>query len=81
MTALTVLKLITVVLAVAKILVSLAERNKWMAAGAAAATLKGLQDADAAINSANQARADMHDTNTRDPASVLRDDDGFKRPD
>ena len=81
MTASTIITLISAVLAIAKILVSFAERNKWMEAGAAAATLTGLQDADAAINSANKARADMHDTNTRDPASVLRDDDGFKRPD
>ena len=81
MTASTIITLISAVLAIAKILVSFAERNKWMEAGAAAATLKGLQDADAAITSANKARADMHDTNTRDPASVLRDDDGFKRPD
>ncbi len=81
MTASTIITLISAVLAIAKLLVSFAERNKWMEAGAAAATLKGLQDADAAITSANKARADMHDTNTRDPASVLRDDDGFKRPD
>jgi hypothetical protein len=80
MTALTIIKLITVVLAVAKILVSLAERNKWMAAGAAAATLKGLQDADAAINSANQAREAVRSELTRDP-SKLRDDDEFRRTD
>jgi hypothetical protein len=81
MTASTIITLISAVLAIARFLVGWAEKQKWMEAGAAAATLKGLQDADAAITSANQARADMHDTNTRDPASVLRDDDGFRRPD
>ena len=81
MTASTIITLISAVLALARFLVGWAEKQKWMEAGAAAATLKGLQDADEAINSANKARADMHDTNTRDPASILRDDDGFKRPD
>ena len=81
MTASTIISLLSAVFAVAKWLVGYAEKQKWMAAGAAEAALKGIQDADAAINAANQARADMHDTNTRDPASVLRDDDGFRRPD
>ena len=81
MTATTIVSLISAALAVAKFLITLAERNKWIATGAAEAAMKGLQDSDAAINVANKARADMHATNTRDPASVLRDDDGFKRPD
>jgi hypothetical protein len=80
-TASTVISILSALFAVAKFLVVLSERNKWMAAGAAEAALNGLKDADAAINVANKARADMHDTNTRDPASVLRDDDGFRRPD
>jgi hypothetical protein len=50
-------------------------------AGAAEAILKGHQEADEAISTANKARADMHDANISDPASVLRDDDGFRRPD
>ncbi len=81
MTASTIITLISAALAIARFLVGWAEKQKWMEAGAAAATLKGLQDADAAITSANKARADMHDTNARDPASVLRDDDGYRRPD
>ncbi len=81
MTAGTIISLISAVLAIAKFLVGWAEKQKWMEAGAAAATMKGIQDADAAITGANKARADMHAINVRDPASVLRDDDGFKRPD
>jgi hypothetical protein len=80
-TASTIISIISSVLAIARWLVGYAEQKKWMEAGAAEATLKGLQEADAAIAAANQARADMRDANTRDPASVLRDDDGFKRPD
>lgn len=81
MTASTILTIISAVLAIARFLVSYAEKQKWMEAGAAAATLKGLQDADDGIKTANKARADMRDINTRDPASILRDDDGYKRPD
>lgn len=81
MTASTILSIISAVFTVARWLIGYAEQQKWMAAGAAEAALKGLKEADAAISTANKARADMHDANTRDPASVLRDDDGFRRPD
>ena len=81
MTASTIISLLSAVFAIAKWLVGYLEKQKWIDAGAAEATLKGLQQADAAIATANKARADMRDTNTRDPASVMRDDDGFKRPD
>gem|GEM_PF-5815006 len=80
MTASTILSIISAVFTVAKWLIGYAEKQKWMAAGAAEAALKGLQEADAAIAVANKARADMRDTLTRNPER-LRDDDGFKRPD
>jgi hypothetical protein len=79
-TASTILSIISAVLALARWLVGYAEQKKWMEAGAAEATLKGLQDADAAIAAANQARADVRDTLTRNPDS-LRAEDEFKRPD
>lgn len=50
-------------------------------AGAAEAVLKGNQEADAAISVANKAREDVRATHVNDPSSILRDDDGFKRPD
>lgn len=81
MTAGTILSIISAVLAIARFLVGYAEQKKWMEAGAAAAALKGINDADEWIKAANKARAEMRAANTRDPASVLRDDDGFKRPD
>jgi hypothetical protein len=80
-TASAIIGIISAVLAIARFLVSYAEQQKWIDAGAAAATLKGLQDADTAVKTANQARADARNTATRDPASILRDDDDFKRPD
>ncbi len=80
MTASTILSIISAVFTVARWLISYADQQKWMAAGAAEAALKGLKEADDAINVANKARADMRDTLTRNPER-LRDDDGFKRPD
>lgn len=80
MTASTILSIISAVFAIARWLVGYAEKQKWMEAGAAEAALKGLQEADAAISTANKARADVRDALTRDP-SRLRDDDEFGRPD
>ena len=80
MTATTILSIISAVFTVARWLIGYAEQKKWMAAGAAEAALKGLQEADAAISTANKARADMRDTLTRNP-DKLRDDDPFRRPD
>lgn len=80
MTASTILSIISAVFTVARWLVGYAEKQKWMEAGAAEAALKGLREADAAIATANKARADMRDSITRNPGS-LRDDDGFRRPD
>jgi hypothetical protein len=79
-TASTILSIISAVFSVAKWLISYAEQQKWMQAGAAEAALKGLQEADAAIAAANKARADVHDILTHDP-SRLRDDDPDRRPD
>ena len=80
MTATTILSIISAVFTVARWLIGYAEQRKWMAAGAAEAALKGLQEADAAISTANKARADVRDTLTRNP-DKLRDDDPFRRPD
>lgn len=80
MTASTILSIISAVFAVARWLISYAEQQKWMEAGAAEAAMKGLKEADAAIADANKARAAMHDILTRDP-SRLREDDADRRPD
>ena len=80
MTASTILSIISAVFTVARWLISYADQQKWMAAGAAEAALKGLKEADEAISTANKARADMRDNLTRH-YDQLRDDDGFKRPD
>ena len=80
MTASSIISLLSAVFAVARWLIGYAEKQKWMAAGAAEAALKGLQEADAAIAAANKARADVRDNLTRNPER-LRDDDDFRRPD
>ena len=80
MTASTILSIISAVFTVAHWLIGYAEQQKWMAAGAAEAALKGLQEADAAISTANKAREAVRSELTRDP-SKLRDDDGYQRPD
>jgi hypothetical protein len=62
-------------------LLGLHNREQDRRAGAAEAVAEGNKKADAAISVANKAREDVRATNTNDPSSVLRDDDGFKRPD
>ena len=80
MTASTILSIISAVFAVARWLIGYAEQQKWMAAGAAEAALRGLNEADQAIQTANKARAAVNYQLTSDPTK-LRDDDEFKRPD
>ena len=80
MTASTILSLISAVFAVARWLISYADQQKWMVAGAADAALKGLQDADAAISIANKAREAVRSDLAGDPTR-LRDNDEFRRPD
>ena len=80
MTASTIISLLSAVFAVAKWLVGYLEKQKWIDAGAAEATLKGLQQADEAIAAANQAREIVRSELARDP-SKLRAEDEFSRPD
>jgi hypothetical protein len=79
-TASTILSIISAVFTVAKWLIGYAEKQKWMAAGAAEAALKGLQEADAAIANANKAREAVRSDLARNP-DKLRDPDDFSRPD
>jgi hypothetical protein len=80
-TATTIIGIISAVLGIARFLVDYAQRQMWIDLGTANAALKGLQDANDAIDRASKARELVRLNNTRDPDSVLRDDDGFKRPD
>jgi hypothetical protein len=80
MTASTILTLISAAFTVARWLIGYAEKQQWMAAGAAEAALRGLKDADVAISTAQNAREAVRSELTRDPAK-LRDDDEFKRSD
>ncbi|HJY06345.1 MAG TPA: hypothetical protein VJ323_08495 [Bryobacteraceae bacterium] len=80
MTASTIISLLSAVFAIAKWLVGYLEKQKWIDAGAAEATLKGLQQADEAIAAANQAREIVRSELARDP-SKLRAEDEFSRPD
>jgi len=79
-TAGTFLSIISAVFTVARWLIGYAEQQKWMAAGAAEAALKGLKDADAAISIANKAREAVRSDLAGDPTR-LRNDDEFRRPD
>lgn len=81
MAASTIISILSAVLAIARFLVGYVQQQKWIEAGAAEAALKSLQDADAAIKLAIDARAAARATNTDNPNSVLSDDDGFRRPD
>ena len=70
--------ILSAVLSIAKALVGMMEQRKWMEAGAAQATLKGLREADDAIAKAQAVRQAVRDKLAADP-SKLRDDDGFRR--
>lgn len=81
MSASAVLSIISAVFALARMLVSYADQQKWMEQGAAEVILKSLKESDDAILRAKNAREAVRVGAQRDPASVLRDDDGFRRSD
>lgn len=80
MTATTVIGIISSILALARFFVDYAQKQKWIEEGAAGVILKALKDSDDAIAKAKEARKAVRDTIARDPDSILRDDDGFRRP-
>ena len=80
MTATTVIGIISSVLALVRLFVEYAQKQKWIEEGAAGVILQALKDTDDAIARAKEARDAVRDRNARDPDSILRDDDGYKRP-
>lgn len=80
MTVASIISILSAVLAIVKFFVEYAQQQKWIDAGTAQATLKGLQDADDATQRAAKARELVRLNNARDPSGILRDDDGFRRP-
>lgn len=79
MTAGTVLSIVSAILALARWFTNYAQQQKWIAEGVAQVILQSLKDSDDAIARAKDARDLVRANAARDPASVLRDDDGFKR--
>lgn len=79
MTASAVIGIISAVFSIVRFFVDYAQRQKWIDEGTAAVVLKSLQDSDDAISRAQNARQLVRASITRDPASVMRDDE-FKRP-
>lgn len=80
MTASTIIGIISSIFAIARFFVEYAQKQQWIEEGAAAVILQALKDSDDALASAKDARNAVRDRDTRDPDSILRDDDGFKRP-
>lgn len=76
----TILSIVSAVLGLLKFFVSWSEQRKWIKIGESRAILKGLEDCEQTIKTAREARQAARDIATRDPDSVMRDDD-FKRPD
>jgi hypothetical protein len=76
----TILSIVSGLIAIAKWFITYAEQKRWMEAGEARAILKGLEDADQIVKQAREARQTVRDQHTRDPGSVMSDDE-FKRPD
>lgn len=81
MTVTTVISIVSAVLTILRLFLNYAQQKQWIDAGTAEATLQGLKDADDAISRAKKARELVRASNDRDPASIVRDDDGFKRSD
>lgn len=80
MTASTIIGIIGAAFTILRYFVEYAQKQQWIEEGVAKVILQSLKDSDDAIKSAQDARQAIRDNNARDPASVLRDDDGFKRP-
>lgn len=76
----TILSIVSGLIGIAKWFINFVEQKRWMEAGEARAVLKGLEDAEEVIRTAREARQAVRDQLTRDPGSVMSDDE-FKRPD
>lgn len=76
----TILSIVSAVLGLLKWLVSYSEQRKWIGIGESRAILKGLEDAEQVISDAREARQAIRDQHTRNPDSIMSDDE-FKRPD
>ena len=75
-----IISIVSGLISIAKWFITYAEQKRWMEAGEARAILKGLEDAEVVIRDAREARQAVRDQHTRDPDSIMRDDE-FKRPD
>jgi len=75
------LSAIASILAILQALTAYLRDRQMIDDATAAAILKGLREADDAINRAKSARDLVRADLARDPDSILRDDDGFKRRD
>lgn len=80
MTLTSILSIVSGLIGIAKWLITLSEQKKWIEIGQSRAILKGLEDADALVKEAREARQTVRDQHQRDPASIMSDDE-FKRPD
>lgn len=78
MSAATIIGIISAILSIAKFFVETAQQNKWIDAGSAQATLKGMQDANDALTRAQKARELVRADIAADPSSV-RKPDPFER--
>ena len=78
MTSTTIIGLLSALLSIVKLIAEYAVSKRLMAAGAAEAILKGVQDAQATVARATAARDLVRADLERDPAGILSDD-GFRR--
>lgn len=76
----TIISIISGLIGIAKWFITYAEQKRWMEAGEAQAIRKGLEDAEQVVREAREARQAVRDQHTRDPDSIMSDDE-FKRPD
>lgn len=78
MTASTIIGLITALLSIIKLVAQYATSNQLLSAGAAEEILRGIKNAQDAVDKANAARELVRANSLRDPSSVMSDD-GYRR--
>lgn len=77
----TIISIVSASLSILRWFVNYSQQQKWIAQGEADTILKALQAADENVKNAKQARQNVRDNISRNPSSILQDNDGFKRTD
>lgn len=81
MSASAIISIISALLSIVRYFIDYAKKRQMVDDITAQIVLQATRDSDDAIAKAKKARDAVRANNQRDPDSILRDDDGYKRPD